>query len=219
MRKKTKVIVVVAALLLVLPLTVFTIAEESGFFDSRSSAGDPWEDCDYSRADLDNDGQVGLSDFHVWMDLWREHEACERDVSKCRVGCVESMHGDDDNEKSNPGPIEAQNPNTVSCSESRDTNFNAEYDERTQEWSYTITGELRNGCLSAREEAEVVIDESGNRDIVSVTMVVDDSSGDDVYCTTAIVPFSITGNFEASENAEVNCFVRTVKIQQKSKVR
>jgi len=214
MRKKTKVIVIVAALLLVLPLTVFTIAEESGVFDSRSSAGDPWEECEYSKADLDNDGTVGLSDFHMWMSLWKEHKACEKDVSKCRVGCVESMHGED-GDIEEPEPIEVENPNMVPCSSDRYISFEKEYDSGV--WSYTISGQLRNGCLSARESADVEIDESGNSEIVTVAMVVDDSSGTNNFCTTAMAPFdNITGTFEASEDATVNCYIQTVKTSQKS---
>lgn len=221
MKKKTKVLVTVIALLLVLPLTVFTIVEESGFFDTRSSASDPWEECEYSKADLDGDGEVSLSDFHIWMNLWKEHEACEKDISKCRVGCVDSMHGndEDDSKKENPGPIEAENPNRIPCSKDEEVSFGTKYDSNRGLWSYTISGRLRSGCLSVRDEAEIEIDDSGDREIVSVVMIVDDSSGTNNFCTTAMAPFRISDTFTASKDATVNCYIQTVKTSQKSTVK
>ncbi len=212
MRKKTKVLVIVAALLLVLPLTVFTIVEESGFFDSRSSAGDPWDECEYSRADLDGDGEVGLSDFHSWMSLWREHESCEKDISKCRVGCVESMHGDgsgDDGKKENAGPIEAEDPETGTCSGSPDMDLSTNY-EGNNRWSYTISGELSNGCLSVGD-VNASVRNNGGTETVSLIMTINDVSGPGVSCIQAIVPVNESGEFEASEDAIVNCTVRTIK--------
>jgi hypothetical protein len=211
MRKKTKVIVIVSALLLVLPLTVFTIAEESGFFDSRSSAGDPWEECGYSLADLDNDGAVGLSDFHMWMNMWKEYKACEKDVSKCRVGCVDSMHGGtgDDNKKKEPEPIEDEDSETGTCSGTPTMDLSTNYDGNNN-WSYTVSGDLTNGCQSVKEVNASVRNNAGT-ETVSIIMTVQDSSGSGVYCTTAMVPVSESGTFEASEDAVINCNVRTIK--------
>lgn len=209
MRKKTKVFVIMMALLLVIPLTIFTIVEESGFFDTRSSASDSWESCGYSKADLDGDGEVGLSDFHIWSDLWKEYKACGKDVSKCMVGCVESMHSDQELDVSKTDPL------VHPCSEDRNVrDFNAEY-VGGGSWSYTISGQFRNGCLSSSKNEEISIDDSSGNENVSITVIVDDVSGNDMQCITAMIPFSKSGTFRASQDAVVSCFVQTVQGSQK----
>ena len=75
-RKKVIIIVSIVLFLIITPLTTFLITGE-GDFDIRSRAGN-WDSCQYSKGDLDDDRQISLSDFSIWLNDYRKYKVSNR---------------------------------------------------------------------------------------------------------------------------------------------
>jgi hypothetical protein len=74
LNKKGKVILISLFFLLATPLLVFYVAEESGFFDSRSRAGEAEIPPRLKFANLDGDAKIGMGDFGVWLRDYRAYK-------------------------------------------------------------------------------------------------------------------------------------------------
>jgi len=67
-KKKTLILTLVFSLLI--PLTVFSIMDEGGAFDTRSQAQTQLME-QFRGADIDNNSKVDLADFEIWLQMWK----------------------------------------------------------------------------------------------------------------------------------------------------
>jgi hypothetical protein len=74
LNKKGKVILTFLFFLLATPMLAFYVAEESGFFDSRSRAGEAEIPVRLKFANLDGDAKIGMGDFGVWLRDYRAYK-------------------------------------------------------------------------------------------------------------------------------------------------
>lgn len=78
-RKKSLIFAIVFSLLI--PLTVFSIMDERGAFDTRSQAQSELLE-EFKSADIDNNSRVDLSDFEGWLDMWKGYKANKSSYSR-----------------------------------------------------------------------------------------------------------------------------------------
>ncbi len=76
-KKKLTIIFLSILFLVVTPLTVYFVLND-GNFDIRSRADYNWETCIYSKADMNNNMQVDLEDFGIWLENYRYYKENNR---------------------------------------------------------------------------------------------------------------------------------------------
>jgi hypothetical protein len=79
--KKKKTLILTLVFSLLIPLTVFSIMDESGAFDTRSDAQSQLME-QFRAADIDNNGKVDLNDFDSWLEMWKGYKANKASYSR-----------------------------------------------------------------------------------------------------------------------------------------
>jgi hypothetical protein len=71
---KKKILILTLVFSLLIPLTVFSVMDERGAFDTRSQAQSQLRE-EFRVADIDSNSRVDLNDFEGWLEMWKGYKA------------------------------------------------------------------------------------------------------------------------------------------------
>lgn len=198
--------------LLITPLIIYYLLENTGKFDTRSIANSSTElNSNLKLADLDSDNKVSLTDFVQWRVEYRRYKLVKSGTFKAdldndgKVGMLDLDKWLSLFKEYKKYTYGLSVSGTIDSGKGLILTYALE--EGTS-WKYEITGDVPDGCHNVEVDVRVSKGMRVGADIVYITATIVKREG---FCTEAIVRINEVGHFEAGKESIINFFVTTTE--------